>query len=44
MKYLIIGEFSNVVGISIKTIRFYEEKGLSANTMVCFYRHFIINI
>ncbi len=28
MKYLRIGDFSNVVGISIKTIRFYEEKGL----------------
>lgn len=28
MKYLRIGDFSNIVGISIKTIRFYEEKGL----------------
>ena len=28
MKYLRIGDFSNVVGISVKTIRFYEEKGL----------------
>lgn len=28
MKYLRIGDFSNVVGISKKTIRFYEEKGL----------------
>ena len=28
MKYLRIGNFSNVVGISVKTIRFYEEKGL----------------
>ena len=28
MKYLRIGDFSNVVGISVKTIRFYEEKEL----------------
>lgn len=28
MKYLRIGDFSNIVGISVKTIRFYEEKGL----------------
>ena len=28
MKYLRIGDFSNVVGISVKAIRFYEEKGL----------------
>lgn len=28
MKYLRIGDFSNVVGVSVKTIRFYEEKGL----------------
>ena len=28
MKYLRIGDFSNVVGISVKTIRFYEKKGL----------------
>ena len=28
MKYIRIGDFSNVVGISVKTIRFYEEKGL----------------
>lgn len=28
MKYLRIGDFSDVVGISVKTIRFYEEKGL----------------
>ena len=28
MKYLRIGDFSNLVGISVKTIRFYEEKGL----------------
>ncbi len=28
MKYLRIGDFSNVAGISVKTIRFYEEKGL----------------
>ena len=28
MKYLRIGDFSNVVGISVKTVRFYEEKGL----------------
>ncbi len=28
MKYLRIGDFSNVVRVSVKTIRFYEEKGL----------------
>ena len=28
MKYLRIGDFSNIVGVSVKTIRFYEEKGL----------------
>ena len=28
MKYLRIGNFSNIVGVSVKTIRFYEEKGL----------------
>lgn len=28
MKNLRIGGFANVVGISVKTIRFYEEKGL----------------
>ena len=27
MKYLRIGDFSNIVGVSVKTIRFYEEKG-----------------
>lgn len=28
MKHLRIGDFSNVVGVSVKSIRFYEEKGL----------------
>ena len=28
MKYLRISDFSNIVGVSVKTIRFYEEKGL----------------
>ena len=28
MKYLRIGDFSNIVGVGVKTIRFYEEKGL----------------
>ena len=34
MKYLRIGDFSNVVGISVKTIRFYEEKGLIKPTYI----------
>lgn len=34
MKYLRIGDFSNVVGISVKSIRFYEEKGLIQPTYI----------